>query len=217
MKTHNHKFQAVLLCMILFGLALVSCNRPTPSENQNPDAKADLLKSLNGANVNGFDFSTREDDASAVAALTNSAVRSLITLDKGANGVVLQYARVKDKKANSTRTYKTEVLRNGNALTLQVSDLATNAVVSKDNFPTATPHDEQKFTTLEECLKDFDCKHRGELQCEANRTCKDQFAAIICCLADGSCFSVHLIIRPTSLRCRFNDLIPNLEGLVLRR
>jgi hypothetical protein len=216
MEAHKYRFPTVLLCIVLFALVLVcSCNRTTKPEKADP--KADLAKSLKGANVTGFDFSTREDDATAITSFTNSAVRTLITLDKDANGVVLQYASVTDKKANTTRTYKTEVLRSGTALALQVSDLATNQVVSKDNFPTATPHDEPKFNTLEECLKDFDCKHRGELQCEANRTCKDQFAAVICCLTNGQCFSVHFIIRPTSLRCRFNDLIPNLEGLVLRQ
>jgi hypothetical protein len=28
---------------------------------------------------------------------------------------------------------------------------------------------------------------------------------------------VHFIIRPTSARCRLIDLIPNLEGFVLRQ
>lgn len=216
MTTYNKRRQFVSRCaVVLLALGLIcSCKTPTPETS---DPKAELLKSLKGASVTGFDFSTREDDATAVASFTNSAVRALITLDKDANGVVLQYASVKDKKANTTRTYKTEVLRNGTALTLRVSDIATNEVVSKDAFPTATLHEGPKFNTLEECLKDFDCKHRGELQCEANRTCKDQYAAIICCLTNGQCFSVHFIIRPNSLRCRFNDLIPNLEGLVLRQ
>ena len=152
-----------------------------------------------------------------VASLTNGAVRNVITIDEGTTNTVLGYSSVTDKKANTTRTYKAEAVKTGASLAVVVTDVVTGEVVSKDTFPVPQPHGggQPTFDSLEACIKDFDCKNRGALQCEANRTCKDQFAALTCCLTNGQCFSVHLIIRPTSLRCTLLDVIPDLEGLVL--
>ena len=216
---HKRSESVFCLTMALLFLGLVcSCKTTTP-----PNPREELVTSLKGANVESYDFATNEDDTQAVASLTNSAVRNLIRLDSGATNLVLRYTRVKDKKTNSTRTYKTEVTKTGTTLTLLVTDFATGEVVSKDTFPAAEIHNTDTttpgptFDSLEDCIKDFNCKNRGALECEANRTCQDQFAALTCCLKNGQCFSVHLIIRPTSLRCRLRDWIPNLEGLVLTR
>jgi hypothetical protein len=227
---HSRSKSALCLAVVLLFFGLIcSCNPPPPNPPQpeptrsdapRSDPKEELTRSLKGANVQGYIFETREDDAQAVASLTNPAVRSLIRLEPGTNSVVLSYTSVKDKKSNATKTYKSEVNRAGEALSILVTDFATGEVVSKDPFPVATPHDPAggpKFDTLEACIADFNCKHRGELQCEANRTCKNQFAALTCCLNNGQCFSVHLIIRPTSLRCQIIGNIPDLEGIVLAR
>ena len=215
-----HKRTVFTFCLAtaLLSLGLVSsCNKPTTTT----DPREDLIGSLRGANVQGYLFATDEDDAQVTTSLTNSAVRNLIRLDSGSTGVVLRYTSVKDKKTNATKTYKTEVTKAGNALTLQVTDIATGAVVSKNAFPAPQPHNTGEtgtaptFDTLEACINDFNCKFRGALQCEADRTCQDQFAALTCCLKNGQCFSVHLVIRPISFRCRFSGFTTNLEGLVL--
>ena len=206
---------AFCLAIALLSLGLVSsCKTPAA-----PDPRQDLVNSLKGANVDGFLFATSEDDAQSIVSLTNNAVRSLIRLDSAAN-IVLRYTSIKEKNNNTTRVHKTEAVKTGTALALLVTDVATGDVISRKAFPAPEPHHADTgaaplFDSLEDCIKDFDCKRRGALQCEANRTCEDQFAALTCCLKNGQCFSVHLIIRPTSLRCRLIGFIPDLEGLVL--
>jgi len=187
-----------------------------------PDPREDLLRSLKGANVEGYHFATKEDDAQVIASLTNSAVRNLIKLDSGATNLVLRYTSVKDKNTNTSKIYKTEIVKTGTALTLQVTDIATGEVVTRQTFPAPEPHKKTDatgrpptFDSLEDCIRDFDCTRRGALQCEANRTCEDQFAALTCCLNNGQCISVHLIIRPTRLKCRLREIIPDFEGIVL--
>jgi hypothetical protein len=192
-----------------------STNRADSSGSTN--AKEELQGALKGANVTGFDFELREDDSQVTSSFTNSNVKNVIRLDDGTTSVVLKYSSVKDKSKNTTAIYKTEASRSDNAVALLVTDFATGNVVSKDTFPRPAPHNPSgpTFDTLEDCIKDFDCKHKGELQCEANRTCQDQFAAITCCLKSGQCFSVHMVIRPTRPLCKLRDLIPNFEGFVL--
>lgn len=217
MRILRHRpISAFFISILLLSMGLLcSCKIPAA-----PSPRDELVSALKGANVDGFDFATSEDESQAVASLTNRAVRGLVDMDTGPTNFVLRYTRVKDKKTNIIKTYKTEIVKAGKELSLQVTDLGSNEVVSKNAFQRAegqAPGDPgpPTFNTLEDCIKDFDCTRRGALECEANRTCKDQFAALMCCLNNGQCFSVHLIIRPTSLRCRLIDLIPDFEGFVL--
>ena len=209
-RRHSQCVSALPVAIGLLSVGLLSSCTPAK-----PDPREELIRSLHGANVDGFHLSTREDDTENVAALTNKAVRSLIRLDDRGANLVLKYTRVTDKTTNTARTYKTEVEKKGTAVSLLVTDVATNEVVSREGFPAPTTRHGNGFDSLEECLQDFNCEHRGKLQCEANRTCKDQFAALTCCLNNGQCFSVHLVIRPTSLRCQLRAVMVDLEGLVL--
>jgi hypothetical protein len=148
--------------------------------------------------------------------MTNSAVQKLINLDRASKGLTLSYTKVKNKKKKTTRTFKCEVKTDGSSVTILVRDLITNKMISKNLFPpTPTSDHDSEFQTLEQCIQDFRCKHGGELQCEANRTCKPQFTALACCLKDGTCYSVHLVFHSTSLRCQILSNMPALEGLVL--
>jgi hypothetical protein len=182
------------------------------------DQKQALLRMLKGRYVKGYHFSLQEDENKVVASLTNSAVRKPIDLNRAGADLTLGYTQVKDKKKRTTRTFKSEVKTDGSSVAIIVRDLATNRVISKNSFPSPTPHDhpgDTGFETLQQCIQDFRCKHGGELQCEANRTCKTQFAALTCCLNNGNCFSVHLVFHPNSLRCQILSNVPQLEGLVL--
>lgn len=181
------------------------------------DQKQELLRTLKGKNIKGYHFSLQEDENKVVASLTNSAVRKPIDLNKAGAGLILSYTQVTDKKKRTTRRFKSEVETKGFNVVIIVRDLVTNRVISKNSFPSPTSHDDTGFETLEQCIQDFRCKHGGELQCEANRTCKPQFAALICCLNNGNCFSVHLVFHPNSLRCQILSNVPPLEGLVLSR
>jgi hypothetical protein len=181
------------------------------------DQKQELLRTLKGKNIKRYHFSLQEDENKVVASLTNSVVRKPIHL-KRASDLILSYTQVKDKKKRTTRIFKSEVKTSGSNVTIIVRDLISNRVISKYSFPSPTPHDhpgDTGFETLQQCIQDFRCKHGGELQCEANRTCKTQFAALTCCLNNGNCFSVHLVFHPNSLRCQILSNVPQLEGLVL--
>ena len=184
------------------------------------DQKQELSRALKVKNVKGYHFSLQEDENKIIASLTNSAVRKPINLNKAGTDLILSYSQVKDKKKRTTRAFKSQVKTDGSSVAIIVRDLVTNRVISKNPFPSPTPHDhdgDTGFETLEQCIQDFRCKHGGELQCEANRTCKTQFAALICCLNNGNCFSVHLVFHPNTLRCQILSNVPQLEGLVLAR
>lgn len=207
-------------------LALVaSCNPQTdqvpPSASPSPvtqaDPKAELTNALKGADVSQFDFERKEDDTQIVSSFTNRNLKNVVRVEPNTNNIVLKYTSVKDKGRNTTQVSKTELTRSDKTLAIVVTDFNTGAAISKDTFPPPTPHTPSgpTFDTLEACIEDFNCKRRGELQCEANRTCKDQFAALTCCLKNGQCFSVHLVIRPTRPLCRLLDLIPNFDSFVL--
>ena len=67
-------------CLITFAaITLLASERAALA-----DPKADLMNSLKGENVEGYLFSFAEEDARTRSALTNKAVRNIITLGKGA-------------------------------------------------------------------------------------------------------------------------------------
>ena len=214
---HNYRFKSTFCLVVgLFFLGWVgACN------NGRTDPKEELLNSLKGANVDGYVFATREDNAQVVTSLTNSAVQDIIKLDDGANNVVLRYTSVKDKNTNSTKIYKAEVVKSGTSLSILVTDMATGEAIVKETYapPELPDNPDQRptFDSLEACIQDFNCTRRGAILCEANRTCKNQTAALTCWLKNGQGFSVHLLIKPTSPKCLLKDLIPDLEGIVLRK
>jgi hypothetical protein len=105
------------------------------------DQKQGLLRVLKGKNVKGYHFSLQEDENKVVASLTNNAVRKPINLNRVRGAVlVLGYSQVKDKKKRTTRTFKSEVKKNGSNVEIIVRDLVNNRVISKYSFPSPTPH-----------------------------------------------------------------------------
>jgi hypothetical protein len=193
----------------LLSVALICSCKPTTSS-----PREDLAQSLRGANLDGFEFATEEAGDEDVSSFTNRVVRNLIRLDGGDANLVLRYTRISTRSSKTARTYRTEITKKGAGLTLSVIDIGTNEVVTKETFPAPTSRHEGPFDSLEACLKDFDCVNRGPLQCEANRTCKDQYAALTCCLTSGECYSVHLVIKPTRFPCLLLQTVPDLEGVV---
>jgi hypothetical protein len=214
-----HRRSACVSCLAigLFSfVVLCSCNTTTK------DPKQEFVHSLQGANVQGYLFSSKEDDDKLTVALTNGAVRKLMPLDKAAPNVVLQYTRIKDKRTDATRTYRTEIVGKDSAIVLQVTDLASSEVVSQETFPAPltgkkSPAVGETFDSLDACLKNFDCTQRPALQCQANSTCKVLRADVDCCLNNGQCFNVLVAVSPTSLRCQIQGYIPNFEGLVFKQ
>lgn len=184
------------------------------------DQKKELLRLLKGRNVKGFHFSLQEDRDKVVASLTNSAIRKLINMDRIRSELTLGYTWVKDSKKRTSRVFKSEALRNGDAVEIIVRDLRTDRVINKVSFPLAEEHNHAgpaNGDTINKCHQEFLCKRGGEMQCEANRTCTDQHYSLICRFSDGSGVSIHGLIRPNTLRCQILSNIPPFEGLVFSR
>ncbi|HEY7227780.1 MAG TPA: hypothetical protein VH481_06615 [Nitrososphaeraceae archaeon] len=112
-----------------------------------------------GKTVKGYNFSLQEDENKVVTSLTNSAVGKPVDLNKAANGLVLSYTQVKDKKKKTTRTFKSEVKIESSSVAIILRNLVTNKVISKNSFPSPTSHDKTGHETLEQCIQDFRCKH----------------------------------------------------------
>lgn len=180
------------------------------------DPRQDLIDALKGENVDGFLFALGENDTHETASLTNPEVHDVISLGSGDPGPVLSYTSIEDKATGAANLYKAEIVRGGSSLTFVVTNLTTKQVVDSRPFPTPAGgcFPPGQFNDLSACLREFDCSSRGALQCEANRTCQAQLFALTCCLKDGTGVSVHLIIRPTAIRCLLQDLTSGLEGLV---
>jgi hypothetical protein len=202
------------LALLAIG-CLIACETARTAEAADP--KEDLIRSLKGADVQGYLFSLKEEESQTTFALTNKAVEHITTLGKGDTGLVLKYSRIEDKKTNTTKTYKSEITKQDDSLGLVVTELATNTVIVKGSFPSAGPgcSPTGQFDSLNDCINEFNCANNGRLQCDANRTCDPQFAALTCCLKNGTSISVHLIIRPNSKQCVLQDLTPEPAGLVL--
>lgn len=168
--------------------------------------------------VKGQITTVTEDDTHVVSSQRIDATREPITLDKDDTHLVLGTKSITDKLKNATTSYRTEVIRKDTSLTLAVTDPATGRLLESFLFPAAGPGcGGQEFDTINACIKAFNCDKGAELLCEANRTCKPQLAGITCCLKDGTAVSVHLIIKPTSIKCQLLDHAVDLEGFVLSK
>ncbi len=180
------------------------------------DLRGELIRSLKGEYVEGFHFATEEDENQTVASLTNSAVRNFIALEESKTSLVVRYTLVKKKETATSRVYKIEVVKTGTEVALVVTDMATDELVNKIVLPEPERHDKHTFESIDDCIADFDSTpFQSALQAEANRTCEDQIAHVLCCLSNGSCFSVVLFIKPTSWRCRLPVALVSSEVFAL--
>lgn len=198
--------------LIVLGLSLAFlAGRPAAAS----DPREELISLLKGANVDGYLFSMSEHEAQASSSLTNKAADVVYTFGRDETGLILRYTSVEDKAAQKTSVYKSEIVKKGTALTLVVTDLETNRAITTADLPAAGPACQPagQFDSLNACIAQFRCMNGGALLCTANATCQPQFAALTCCLKNGQAFSVHLIFNPTSLRCQFGVLTPEVLGL----
>lgn len=209
---HNRLALSVCFGMVLLSFAVLpSCNpqpgtpdgpKPptgTPSPGK-PDPREDLVKLLKGANVDGYFFATKEDADQSVATLTNPTLREPVKLDSN-NRLVLQYANVKDKKANTTKTLKAEIVRGEGGYKLFITDVVADHVIAEEAFAPRLCPGVPVFDNFDECIADFNCKVLPELQCEANKTCKNIRTELRCCMRDGTELHVLILIVPNSRRC----------------
>jgi hypothetical protein len=203
-----------LLRAVLAVLAFVLCSA---SGHAAYDCKADLAASLK-LDPDAYLYGVVEDPGQTASFLTNKSVGDgPITLGRTDSGMVLRYTTIEDKATGAATTYRSEVQKKDSTLTLVVTDLGANKVISQQTLPTAGPgcFPTGQFDSINACINAFNCANQSALLCKANSTCQPQFAALTCCLKNGTAFSVHLVYRPTALRCQFRDLVPSLEGFVL--
>lgn len=215
MATHVRSSFALQIPTALLSLALL-CFGSAASAS---DPGKEPAYESGGEYVKGHILTVTEDSTHVTTTQRIEATNDLIMLGKEDTSLILGTKSVKDKKTNTTSFYRTEVIRKDTALSLAVTDLATGRLLEEHPFPTAGPgcFPAGEFDSLNACIAAFNCDKGSELLCEANRTCRPQFVGLTCCLKDGTAFSVHLVIRPTSFRCQLQDLVVDLEGLVLSR
>lgn len=189
----------------LFALAIALCTIAVPAS-----ADDELLRALGNANPADYAYSTSDDEEQDTASLTYRGLHERVTVS-GSN-FILKVSRVTDKKTKEARVYRTEILREKDAVTLRISDVDTGEVILDTLAPPPVVGGGGDF---DECFRNFECNLRGPMQCEADRTCKAQVLAVTCCDDQGNCISVHFVVRPQSARCALRDLVPPLEGLEL--
>jgi hypothetical protein len=176
------------------------------------DVKSQLVQSLQGEYLKGFNFAYEENETHRIASLTNDAARKLIAIDDDATSMTVRYIQVHDKKSDTNAIYKLDVVKRSENLSLVSTDVRANRVVKEivvPEFVRQRAQDDHTYDTLEECIASFDNSEiQIGLQQEANKTCEYQTAHIHCELTDGSSVSVVLIVEPTAWRCFFNVGLP---------
>lgn len=193
---HNRLASSFCLGMVLLSFGFVSSCKTNP-----PDAREELVRSLKGADVNGYLFATKEEDDQIITSLTNGALRQPVKLDS-THSLVIGYASVKDKKTNAVKTLKAEIIKTGSTIALHVTDLGSGGLPTKFDFPNPIAcAPEHIFNTSQDCFDDYNCRIFPGLLREANRDCKIRLFGLECCFKDGTAFEALMIIRPTERRC----------------
>jgi len=204
-------FAIVSLCFVV-----ASC-RQAP-----PDPKAELVAAAKGADLKGYTFTSHEDDAQATASFTSTGVTTGITL-KGDGTVALKYESIRDKQKNSITMQRTDMVRNGRTLTFVVTDLGTSQTVDRQSItiPDRTGGNggggvgNGGFPLCSDAIRDYLCRQKPLLQCEANRTCRIQRGGYECCETPGqNCIAVDTIVVPNNPRCSVRNV--SLDRLLLR-
>jgi hypothetical protein len=193
-----------ILLSLPLAVILLSCNDPKKT-----DSKQELLNTFKDEKIEGkFNFETSENDSLTRVAFKNKSVGKELTISAKDTNVVLGYFMEKGKNADKSTPYRSELIKRDTVIYIEITDAAKN-VIDKVTLPapekrlgdsTTTPP-LGGFNSINDCINDFNCKQRGALQCQANRTCKPAYAAIVCCLTSGQCFSIHFIIMPTRPAC----------------
>jgi len=207
------KTKLVIRAYILLMLLVVTSSCENSIKNE-------LFSSIENEKVEEFYYSSEENNEQIVASLTNKTVMKPINFEKNTANLILKYTLVKEKKSNTKKVYKTEIIKKNKDLELLVTDLSSNKLVSKTKLSKPQPHNSHDDTntseSIDDCISDFyNSETACILQSRANQTCENQFAALFCCLDNNDCYWVHLIIKPTTWKCKFGvAFIPNIAVYV---
>ena len=165
-----------------------------------------LIHAVRDEYTDRFLYSMAEEPDRTIAALTNSAVQEVIALADDADNLVIKYSMVQTKATTEPEVLKISLVRSDRGLFIQRLDLASGKVVSDIELPKMQQHgsnDDPVHDTINKCIEVYveTDEYKG-LQSEANKTCETQYPHVHCCLTDGLCYSVVLIIRPVVWRCK---------------
>ena len=169
-------------------------------------------KLLNAFKDRGIDttwnFETSETDSLMTAAFRNKTIGEQIQIS-GDTNIIIGYFSRENKLSRSSTTFRAEVIKRDSTLYIESKD-AAGKLVDRIDYPAVSKRPAGSgtgvvvpggFNSLEDCIKDFNCKHRGELLCQANATCRPVRGGIDCCLTNGQCFEILIIVTPTNPRC----------------
>ncbi len=164
--------------------------------------RAELSRSISDSYTAGFLFSFSEERDHTRASLINPAVGDILALAEDTPSLVLNYSTVRSAEGG-VQTSKSELLRTQDGMAIRHTDVATGKLLAEVVLPAASRHDDDHlFDTVQECIAAFqESKLQAQFQTEANTTCRTQYPHLHCCLRNGNCFSVVLIVRPTSWKC----------------
>ncbi len=167
------------------------------------DIRQELLAAADDAYAEGFLFSVVYGPAGMQASLTNQDLGDIPALRDGSEAVVFDYGLTQTDAERLT--YRTELIRAGDALAFRRSEMGTGRVLGEVPLPPphhSPSHDDHEFETINDCIADFEgSDYQAELRKLANETCHTQFGHLHCCLKTGDCYSVVIVVRPTSWRC----------------
>ena len=190
----------VLFCLSGF-MCLLSCT-PTAVDT----AKQELLKAIADEQISAdFTYTATTSDAGTTTVFRNDAVNEKLVLESRDTTILLGFYTERKKGEKAGTIYKSQLRLKDSVLTIEVTDLKGNL---QDRVAYPTPQQVLKapapggHDTIDECLDELFCQFEA-LRCEANKDCETKYYAVICCLNDGSCYSIHFFFPPTDPRCLF--------------
>ena len=169
------------------------------------ELQAELESATKDVYTHGFLFALEHGASGTQASLVNGRVGDILALADGTDELILEYGLATRTGGDTSKVHKTELARSQDGLELRRTELATGRIIGQIELPPQhrhAAHDDHEFDTINDCLAAFDkSDFKVELLELANKTCSDQFAHLHCCLTNGDCYSVVIIVRPTSWKC----------------
>ena len=201
----------LLIAPILLLISLFPCQQSAIEST-----KTELLNAAGG--TSGLDFEILENETGLLATLTNPDILNQIELNQKDTTVLLGYTIQKEGQNENAPIYQSSLIQKDGKLYVELSNLSSQAV---ERFPFPEPTDISDtlpggpFETLDDCFDYIECAILPDLRELANETCETQFFGYTCCANDSEfCVSIHYIIEPTNIICRFRIRVFETQVLV---
>jgi hypothetical protein len=194
--------------LIIFFFASMAFTFLFSCKNAAENPKQNLLDAFKNQKIDSsWNFETMENDSMKTSAFKNKAIGEQIVLQALDTNLVIGYFSHESKRTHSSTLYKSLLVRQGSLLYIVITDPSDKQIdkvvlpAAKKTPSTTQPTPGGSFGSFDKCFYEFNCKERSQLQCLANETCKPVRADIDCCLPDGNCYAILIVINPTRLLC----------------